>query len=39
MPAISFGGLSSELDTTSIVESLVEVRTQQLIDPLEERVS
>lgn len=37
--AISFGGLSSGLDTSSIVDALVKVKNQQWINPIKSRVS
>ncbi len=37
--SISFGGLASGLDTKSIVESLVTLKTTQLIQPLKNKLS
>jgi flagellar hook-associated protein 2 len=39
MPVITFGGLSSGLDTDSIVTALVDARKAQLITPLENRIT
>lgn len=39
MPVITFSGLSSGLDTDTIVQSLVDARSAQLITPLSNRVS
>lgn len=39
MSTITFGGLNSGLDTDTIIESLVGVKEQQLITPLQTRVS
>lgn len=39
MPVITFGGLSSGLDTDSIVTALVDARKAQLITPLENRIA
>ena len=37
--AINFSGLGSGLDTNSIVTALVNAKEQQLIDPLNDRVT
>ena len=38
MSTISFGGLASGLDTDAIIESLVNVKTAQLVTPLQTKV-
>lgn len=39
MPVITFGGLSSGLDTDAIVTALVDARKAQLITPLQSRIA
>lgn len=39
MATITFGGLSSGLDTDSIISALVDVKTQQLVTPLQTRAA